>query len=84
MNGSWRRNKQKAFTFVSPKARHYFCIISIHEAERVEARLNDFIRAGIRIGRPACRQAGFLCFVSLAGQRNESNKNIIGNHSASK
>jgi hypothetical protein len=69
VNGSWRRNKQKAFTFVSPKARHYFCIISSHEAERVEARLNEFIRAGIRFGRPACRQAGFLSFQPKADRR---------------
>ncbi len=37
VNGSWRRNKQKAFTFVPPKAGHSFCIISSRETERAEA-----------------------------------------------
>jgi hypothetical protein len=55
VNVSWRRNKQKAFTFVSPQARHYFCFISSHETGRAEAYV----------------LAAFLCFVSLAGQRNE-------------
>jgi hypothetical protein len=37
VNVSWRRNKRKAFTFVSPLVRHYFCIISSHETGRAEA-----------------------------------------------
>jgi len=53
VNGSWRRNKQKAFTFVSTQARHYFCIISSHETERVEA----FVLAA------------FLCFQPKADRR---------------
>jgi hypothetical protein len=61
VNGSWRRNKQKAFTFVSPWARHYFCIISSHETGRAEAYV----------------LAVFLCFVSLTGQRNEKKKAVL-------
>jgi hypothetical protein len=61
VNVSWRRNKRKAFTFVSPLVRHYFCIISSHETGRAEA----------------CVLVAFLCFVSLAGQRNERKKAVL-------
>ncbi len=37
VNGSGHRNKQKAFTFVPPKAGHSFCIISSRETGRAAA-----------------------------------------------